>query len=54
MFKAIIFSITLAASTIASAALLDREVESGMKKICIYTDGTTITVNSYQVCPMSK
>lgn len=56
MFKTILFAIALTASTLASAATLDREVpdSSGMKKICIYTDGTTITMGAMSMCPLSK
>lgn len=38
----------------AYAATLTREVEQGMKKICIYSDGSTVTVSTMQFCPMSK
>lgn len=38
----------------AYAATLTREVEQGMKKICIYSDGSTLTVSQMQFCPMSK
>lgn len=56
MFKTILFAATLAVSTLASAAILEKEVEtsSGMKKICIYSDGSSITVSSVAMCPLSK
>lgn len=56
MFKTILFADALAVSTIASAALLEKEVETsnGMKKICVYSDGSSITVSSVAMCPLSK
>ena len=56
MFKPIFFFAVLAATTAASAATLTQEVQdsTGMKKICIYSDGTTRTVSSMSFCPMSK
>lgn len=56
MFKTTLFVAAIAFSTLASAALLEKEIETsnGMKKICVYSDGSSITVASYAVCPMSK
>lgn len=54
--KSIIFAIaSIAFAGIASAAILDKEVSAGNgKKICIYSDGSTITMSEMRFCPMSK
>jgi hypothetical protein len=50
--------ITIAAlvfTTLASAALLDKEVDTGKgTKVCIYSDGSTITIGELRFCPLSK
>jgi hypothetical protein len=38
----------------AYAATLTKEVEQDMKKICIYSDGSTITMSTMRMCPMTK
>jgi hypothetical protein len=38
----------------ASAAMLEQEVEQDFKKICIYSDGSTITVSSGGICPLTN
>jgi hypothetical protein len=35
-------------------AMLKTEVEQGLKKICIYDDGTTKTIMSHMICPLTK
>lgn len=45
----------LAFATIASAAFLDKEMSTGSgTKVCVYSDGTTITVGEFKFCPLSK
>jgi len=39
---------------VASAALLETEVTTGLKKVCIYSDGSTITISSVGICKLSK
>ena len=38
----------------AYSAILTREVTEGIKKVCIYSDGTAITVSSAGLCPLTK
>lgn len=38
----------------ANAAMLESEVTQGLKKICIYSDGSTITISSVGICPLSN
>jgi hypothetical protein len=52
--KTFAFCIAIALSTSAHAAILKSEVVEGLKKICIYSDGSTITIGSAGVCPQTK
>ena len=38
----------------ANAAMLTTEVIQDMKKICIYSDGSTVTISAIGICPLSK
>ena len=53
MKKLLCVSLSLVFAT-AYAATLTLEVTQDMKKICIYSDGSTITVSQMQFCPLSK
>lgn len=56
MHKIIAAFVAITFSAVASAATLTSEVpdSTGMKKICIYSDGSTRTISSMSFCPMSK
>lgn len=38
----------------ASAAVLKREVREGNKKVCIYSDGSAVTVSAVSLCPLTN
>jgi hypothetical protein len=38
----------------AYAAILKSEVTEGMKKVCIYSDGSAKTVSSASLCPLTN
>lgn len=52
--KRAFFVLALAFVGNAYAALLTSEVIQGLNKICIYSDGSTITISSAGVCRLSK
>jgi hypothetical protein len=52
MKKIILLALMLTAIASASAYYVGEEI-SGTKKYCTYSDGTVITVNSYDMCPMN-
>lgn len=52
--KAILFCALVVASLGAYAATLSKEVIEGTKKICIYSDGSTVTVSAAGYCPRSN
>jgi hypothetical protein len=55
MKKAILTAVTyLALSQTAHAALLETEVVQGLKKVCIYSDGSAKTISSVGICPLSN
>lgn len=37
-----------------NAAILESEVTQGMKKTCIYSDGSTRTISSIGICPITE
>lgn len=53
MRKVLVF-VACAWCATAFAALLTQEVVQGLKKVCIYSDGSTITISSVGICPLSK
>lgn len=46
--------VTALFATASLAATLSGESEVGLKKVCIYSDGSTITVSSAGLCPLTK
>lgn len=53
--KYVLLSVALAFAASASAATLQSEVKAGYnKKVCIYSDGSSITVSEMSFCPPSK
>ena len=52
--KKVVFALAMVLSASAYAALLKSEVIEGLKKVCIYSDGTTITISSVGICPLTK
>jgi hypothetical protein len=52
--KKLLFVAAVVLSSGAYAAILKTEVIEGLKKICIYSDGSTITISSVGICPLSK
>ena len=52
--KKILFVVAMVLSSGADAALLKSEVIEGLKKVCIYSDGSTITISSVGICPQSN
>lgn len=53
--KSAIFSIALlfSASAFAVTGYLQGEQTNGMLKYCKYSNGVIITVNSFELCPLS-
>lgn len=52
--RTVLFVLACAWCTGAVAATLTKEVKEGNKKICIYSDGSAITVSSVSLCPLVK
>lgn len=52
--KNLLTVVVMALSANAYGATLTKEVVEGTKKICIYSDGSTITVSSVGLCPLTK
>ena len=52
--KKLLILVAVALAGNAYAALLTSEVIQGLKKVCIYSDGSTITISSVGICPLSK
>tara|TARA_B110000211_G_scaffold234969_1_gene307899 strand:+ start:1242 stop:1403 length:162 start_codon:yes stop_codon:yes gene_type:complete len=52
--KKLLLLAAMSISFSANAAILESEVIQGMKKICIYSDGTTITISSIGLCQLTK
>lgn len=52
--KLILIMTALTMSFSINAAILESEVTQGMKKICIYSDGSTRTISSIGICPLTK
>ena len=52
--KKIVFLLVAMVCLSANAAMLSSEVVQDFKKICIYSDGSTITISSMGICPLSK
>jgi hypothetical protein len=52
--KSLIFIGFVSISFSVSAAMLESEVVQGMHKICIYSDGSAITISSAGLCPLTK
>ena len=52
--KKTIFVITCLFSASAYSAILKSEVIEGLNKICIYSDGSTITISSVGICLLVK
>jgi len=52
--KRLFFAMAIFVSVAAHAAVLKSEVTEGLKKICIYSDGSTLTISSVGICPLSK
>ena len=51
--KKVVFVLAMAVSASAYAALLTGESVQGVKKVCIYSDGSTVTVSAAAVCPLT-
>lgn len=49
-----LFFAALCMCSAASAALLTSEVVQGTKKVCIYSDGSTRTISSIGLCPLTN
>lgn len=54
MKKIILISILTITSFTAQAAILTDSYISGHKRICVYSDGTTIHISSGNVCRPTK
>ncbi len=54
LLNSLILMAIMSFSFSANAAMLESEVTQGMKKICIYSDGSTITVFSVGLCPLTN
>ena len=51
--KKTLFALAMLVSLAAQAAVLTDEVVKGAKKVCIYSDGSSITVSAGANCPMT-
>lgn len=54
LLKSFMLLAIMSVSFSANAAMLESQVTQGMKKICIYSDGSTITVSSVGLCPLTN
>lgn len=54
VMRKIVLVFAMAFSVSAYGAMLTKEVIEGTKKICIYSDGSTITISATGLCPLTK
>jgi hypothetical protein len=49
----LVAALALASQAIAATLVSETEVP-GFKRVCVYSDGTTLTIHSANLCPLTK